>query len=64
MSDHRRMPLARWLVLGVLLLAAAVAWHDLAEHEVLGRDENATITKLDQPSLGALLNVVPMRITG
>ena len=53
-----------WLILGVLLLAAAVAWHDLGAHEVLGRDENATIAKLDQPSLAAVLRAVPMKITG
>jgi hypothetical protein len=58
----------RWriqgLVIGLLLLSAAVVWHDLGAHEVLGRDENATITKLDQPNLRAVLRVIPMKITG
>ena len=27
-----------------LLLTAALVWHDLGAREVLGRDENATIT--------------------
>jgi hypothetical protein len=30
----------------------------------LGRDENATVAKLDQPDLGAVLRVTGMRITG
>ncbi len=49
---------------GVLLLSAALVWHDLGVREVLGRDENATITKLDQPDLSAVLNVTYMKVTG
>jgi 4-amino-4-deoxy-L-arabinose transferase-like glycosyltransferase len=52
------------LMVAVLLLAAALAWHDLGTREVLGRDENATITKLDQPSLQAVLDVTHMKVTG
>ena len=39
-------------------------WHDLGAHEVLGRDENATILKLDQPDLRSLLRVVPIKVSG
>jgi len=42
----------------LLLLSAALVWHDLGAHEVLGRDENATILKLDQPDLKSVLQVV------
>jgi hypothetical protein len=47
-----------------LLLTAALVWHDLGAREVLGRDENATITKLDQPSLLAVLEATNMKVTG
>jgi len=53
-----------WLVAGLLLLSAALVWHDLGVHEVLGRDENATILKLDQPNLRSLLQVVPIKVSG
>lgn len=39
-------------------------WHDLGVREVLGRDENATITKLDQPDLHAVLRVTQIKVTG
>ncbi len=39
-------------------------WHDLGVREVLGRDENATITKLDQPDLNAVLRVTQIKVTG
>lgn len=55
---------ARKLLLAILLLTAALVWHDLGVHEVLGRDENATITKLDQPDLKSVLDVTYMNITG
>jgi len=51
------------LIVGLLLLSAALVWHDLGSREVLGRDENATITKLDQPNLKAVLDVTPMKIS-
>jgi hypothetical protein len=54
----------RWLVIGLLLLAAALVWHDLGTREVLGRDENATITKLDQPDLKSVLDVTYMKVSG
>lgn len=63
-GQYRRQRRTWLLAIGVLLLATVLAWHDLAAHEVLGRDENATITKLDQPSLAAVLRVVPMKVTG
>jgi hypothetical protein len=46
------------------LLSAALVWHDLGTREVLGRDENATITKLDQPDLRSVLDVTAIKITG
>jgi hypothetical protein len=52
------------LMAGILLLSAGLAWHDLGAREVLGQDENATITKLDQPNLGAVLAVTYMKVTG
>jgi len=51
-------------MIGILLLSAALAWHDLGAREVLGRDENATITKLDQPSLAAVIDVTGIKLTG
>ncbi len=55
---------ALWLMVGLLLLSAALVWHDLDTHEVLGRDENATITKLDQPNLQAVLEATYLKVTG
>jgi hypothetical protein len=55
---------ALWLMVGLLLLSAALVWHDLGTREVLGRDENATITKLDQPNLLAVLEATYMKVTG
>ena len=52
------------LLLGILLLSAALVWHDLGTHEVLGRDENATITKIDQPDLASVLQATTMKVTG
>jgi 4-amino-4-deoxy-L-arabinose transferase-like glycosyltransferase len=52
------------LLIGLLLMSACLAWHDLGAREVLGRDENATITKLDQPDLKAVLEVTYMKVTG
>jgi Dolichyl-phosphate-mannose-protein mannosyltransferase len=52
------------LLVGLLLLSAALVWHDLGAREVLGRDENATITKLDQPNLKAVFDVTRVKITG
>jgi 4-amino-4-deoxy-L-arabinose transferase-like glycosyltransferase len=59
-NDNR----ALGLMVAMLLLAAILAWHDLGTREVLGRDENATTTKLDQPTLGAVLDVTHMKVTG
>ena len=55
---------ALWLMVGLLLLSAALVWHHLGTREVLGRDENATITKLDQPNLQAVLAATYMKVTG
>lgn len=57
-------PWANVLVTGLLLLSAALVWHDLDAREVLGQDENATITKLDQPNVKAVLEVTYMKVTG
>lgn len=51
-------------IIGLLLLSVGLMWHDLAAHEVLGRDENVTIVKVDQPSLKAVLDVSRIRFTG
>jgi hypothetical protein len=51
-------------MVGLVLLSAALVWHDLGAREVLGQDENATITKLDQPNLKAVLDVTYMKVTG
>lgn len=50
------------LIVSLLLLSTALVWHDLGSREVRGRDENATITKLDQPNLKAVLHVTRMKI--
>ena len=52
------------MIVGLLLLSAAVIWYDLATHEVLGRDENVTIVKLDQPDVKAVLAATRIRFTG
>lgn len=60
---HRRT----WIlatIIGLLLLSSALVWHDLGTREVLGRDENATITKLDQPNFKAVLDATYMKVTG
>jgi hypothetical protein len=62
-SERERLWILGALV-AVLLLSATLVWHDLGAREVLGQDENATIAKLDQPSLGAVLAVTYMKITG
>lgn len=65
MSDQGRTKVWRLAPLvGLLLLSAALVWHDLGTREVLGRDENATITKLDQPDLRSVLEVIPLKVTG
>ncbi|MGD9317274.1 MAG: glycosyltransferase family 39 protein, partial [Anaerolineae bacterium] len=51
-------------IIGLLLLSAGLMWHDLAAHEVLGRDENVTIVKMDQPGLKAVLDASRLRFTG
>ena len=55
---------ALWLMVGILLLASGLVWHGLGAHEVLGRDENATITKLDQPGFFGVLQVTQIKVTG
>jgi hypothetical protein len=51
-------------MVGVLLVSTALIWHELGAREVLGRDENATITKLDQPNLKATLVATSIKVTG
>ena len=63
-TRHGGFTWATILIVGLLLLSAALVWHDLGAREVLGQDENATITKLDQPSLKAVLDVTYMKVTG
>ncbi len=63
-ADRQNDRWALGLMVALLLLAALLAWHDLGTREVLGRDENATITKLDQPNLRAVLDVTHMKVTG
>jgi 4-amino-4-deoxy-L-arabinose transferase-like glycosyltransferase len=48
----------------ILLLSAALFWHDLGTREVLGQDENLTITQLDQPNLVAVWNAALLKATG
>jgi hypothetical protein len=52
------------LMVAILLFTSALVWHDLGTREVLGRDENATITKLDQPDLRAVVVATSMKVTG
>ena len=51
-------------IISLLLLSAGLVWYDLAAHEVLGRDENVTIVKLDQPDLKAVLDASHLKFTG
>jgi hypothetical protein len=51
-------------MVGILLLSAALLWYDLGTRDVLGRDENATIIKLDQPDPMAVLRVTGLKFTG
>ncbi len=51
-------------MIGILLLSAALLWYDLGTRDVLGRDENATVIKLDQPDLMAVLRVTGLKFTG
>ncbi len=56
-----------WALIGMvalLLLTTALVWHDLAVHEVLGRDENLTIIKVHQPDLKALLAASRVKASG
>ncbi len=52
-----------WMVI-VLLLSSALFWHDLGVREVLGQDENLTITQLDQPNLRAVWEAALLKATG
>jgi hypothetical protein len=51
-------------MMAVLLLSAALAWHDLGVREVLGRDENLTIAHSDMASLADVLAAASMNATG
>lgn len=51
------------LIVGLVLFGTALVWHDLGSREVLGQDENATITKLDQPNLKAALEVTRTKVS-
>ena len=55
---------ARLLMVGLLLLSAAVVWHELGTREVLGRDEPLTIINVDQPDLSGVLSAISVRFTG
>ena len=56
--------MARWAMVSILLLSAALLWYDLGTRDVLGRDENATVIKLDQPDPMAVLRVTELKFTG
>jgi 4-amino-4-deoxy-L-arabinose transferase-like glycosyltransferase len=56
--------IARALMVGLLLLSAALLWHDLGTREVLGRDEPLTIINVDQPDLKGVLAAISVRFTG
>jgi 4-amino-4-deoxy-L-arabinose transferase-like glycosyltransferase len=51
-------------MLGLLLLSAAILWHDLGTHEVLGRDEPLTIINVDQADLDGVFAAISVRFTG
>ncbi len=51
-------------MVAILLLSTALLWYDLGTRDVLGRDENATVIKLDQPDLMAVLHVTGLKFTG
>lgn len=61
---RRRGTLRAIAMLLILLTGAALLWHDLAVREVLGKDENASIIKLDQPNLGAVLKASGVKANG
>jgi hypothetical protein len=64
---NERLREQKWiagLLLALLLLSAALVWHDLGVREVLGRDENVTIVKMDQPDLKAMLDATRITFIG
>jgi len=61
-APHRAWTL--WPMVGLTLLCALLLWYDLDAREVLGRDENLTIVKLDQPNLTATAEAVFIKATG
>jgi hypothetical protein len=72
MKDHAKKPApypkrqtwSSMMMIFVLLWGAALLWHDLGAREVLGKDENATIIKLDQQDLGAVLHANGLKANG
>jgi len=61
----RRRELVRaTALLLILLTGVTLLWHDLAVREVLGKDENASIIKLDQPNLWVVLEASGVRANG
>ena len=61
-AHHRAWTL--WPMVGLALLCAFLLWYDLGAREVLGRDENLTIVKLDQPNLLATIEAISIKATG
>ncbi len=61
---HRREKLRAAALVLILLLGTALLWHDLAAREVLGKDENATLIKLDQPGLLGVLKAAGVKANG
>ncbi len=59
---REKLRAAAWVL--ILLLATALLWHDLAVREVLGKDENASIIKLDQPGLAEVLKASGVKANG
>ncbi len=61
---HRREKLRAAALVLILLLGTALLWHDLTAREVLGKDENATLIKLDQPGLLRVLKASGVKANG
>ena len=64
MSTHRKQTMALACMIGLLLVTSALVWYDLGVREVLGRDENLTIVKVDQPDFLSALRAASIKATG
>jgi len=63
-SQQRERLWAAALIVIILLLGAALLWCNLDARDVRGKDENASIIKLDQPNMRVVLKASGMKANG